>query len=43
MWEARLISNKQYEDIAKRLDEIGKMFWGWKKNLDAPENKNRTF
>jgi hypothetical protein len=43
MWETRLISNNQYEDIAKRLDEIGKMFWGWKKSLDDPEKKNRTF
>ncbi|MEK7559121.1 MAG: four helix bundle protein [Patescibacteria group bacterium] len=43
MWEGKLISHKQYEDIAKRLDEIGKMFWGWKKSLDSPEKKNRTF
>ena len=43
MWEAKLISHKQYENIAIRLDEIGKMFWGWKKSLDHPQKKNRTF
>lgn len=43
MWEGKLISNNNYEDIAKRLDEIGKMFWGWKKSLDHPKKKNRTF
>ena len=32
-WEARLISNKQYETIALKLDEIGKMMGGWKKSL----------
>ena len=43
MWEAKLISHKQYEDIAVRLDEIGKMLWGWKKSLDDPQKKNRAF
>lgn len=40
-WEGRLIANKQCEDVAKKLDEIGKMFGGWKKNLENPERKNR--
>lgn len=43
MWEAKLISHKHYEDIATKLDEIGKMLWGWKKSLDDPQKKNRTF
>ena len=43
MWEGKLISHKQYEDVAIRLDEIGKMLWGWKKSLDDPQKKNRTF
>lgn len=32
-WEGKLISNKQYETIALKLDEIGKMLGGWKKSL----------
>ena len=43
IWEAKLISHKQYEELATRLDEIGKMFWGWKKSLDTPKKKNRTY
>ena len=42
-WEGKLISHKQYEELATRLDEIGKMFWGWKKSLDNPIKKNRTY
>lgn len=41
-WEAKLISHKQYEEIAIKLDEIGKMLGGWKKSLENPEKKNRT-
>jgi hypothetical protein len=41
-WEGKLISNQQCEDVALKLDEIGKMFGGWKKSLDNPEKKNRT-
>lgn len=41
-WEAKFISNKQYEEVATRLDEIGKMFWGWKKSFEKPEKKNRA-
>lgn len=41
-WEGKLISNKQCEDVALKLDEIGKMFGGWKKSLDNQEKKNRT-
>lgn len=33
-WEGKLISNKQYEKVSVNLDEIGKMFGGWKKNLE---------
>ena len=42
-WEAKLLSHQQFEGIALKLDEIGKMFGGWKKSLDDPEKKNRTF
>lgn len=40
-WEGKLISNKHCEDIAMKLNEVGKMFGGWKKNLNNPEKKNR--
>jgi len=41
-WEGKLISNKQYEKIALKLDEAGRMFGGWKNNLENPQKKNRT-
>lgn len=41
-WEGKLISNKQCEDVALKLEEAGKMFGGWKKNLTNPEKKNRS-
>lgn len=42
-WEGKLISDRQYEDIAKKLEEIGRMLGGWKKSLGNPEKKNRAF
>jgi len=41
-WEGKIISNKHCEDIGLKLEEIGKMFGGWKKNLVNPEKKNRS-
>lgn len=41
-WEGKLISNKQCEDTAIKLGEIGKMLGGWKNSLANPEKKNRT-
>jgi len=41
-WEAKLISHKQCEEVATKLEEIGKMLGGWKKSLENPEKKNRT-
>lgn len=41
-WEGKIIPNGKYEELAKKLDEAGKMFGGWKKNLDNPQKKNRT-
>lgn len=43
IWESKLISHKQYEELALRLDEIGKMLWGWKKSLEIPTKKNSAF
>jgi len=40
-WEAKLISPNQYEETAIKLEEIGKMFGGWKNSLDIPLKKNR--
>lgn len=41
-WEGKAVSNKQYEAVALKLDEIGKMFGGWKNSLKNPLNKNRN-
>ena len=41
-WENKMISHKQYETIALKLDEIGKMMWGWKKSIEQPKKKNPT-
>lgn len=40
-WEAKLVSNNQYEEIALKLEEIGRMLGGWKNSLENPEKKNR--
>jgi hypothetical protein len=39
-WEAKFISHKHYEDIALNLDSVGKMFGGWRKNLEVLDKKN---
>ena len=41
-WEAKLFSNKQFEEVGQKLEETGKMHGGWKKNLSNPEKKNRA-
>jgi hypothetical protein len=41
-WEGKLISHAQYTDIGDKLEEIGRIFGGWKKSLENPEKKNRT-
>ena len=41
-WEGKIISNKHCEDMSLKLEEVGKMFGGWKKNLVNPEKKNRN-
>lgn len=33
-WEAKFISHKQYESIAPKLNEVGKMLNGWKKMIE---------
>ena len=35
-WQGKLISNKQYEEIAIKLEEVGKMFGGWKRKILTP-------
>ncbi len=32
-WEGKLVSNKHYEEVALKLDEVGKMLGGWRKSL----------
>lgn len=39
-WEGKLVTNKQCEDVARKLEESGKMFYGWKKGLENPDKKN---
>ena len=41
-WEGRLISHGHVEQIMEILEEAGRMFGGWKKNLIDPEKKNRV-
>ncbi|MEK7526244.1 MAG: four helix bundle protein [Patescibacteria group bacterium] len=39
-WEAKFISHKHYEEISLKLQEIGRMFGGWKNNIDHPKKRN---
>ena len=32
-WESKLIPNKQYEELAGGVEEIGRMTGGWRKGL----------
>lgn len=41
-WEGKLISNKNYEEVSVKSDEIGKMLGGWKNSLNNLKKKNRT-
>lgn len=34
-WEGKLISNKHCEDMSLKLEEVGKMFGGWKRNIET--------
>src|SRR3990167_6277247 len=34
-WEAKLIPNKQFEEIGVRIEEMGRMISGWRKGLIA--------
>ena len=40
-WETKIISEKQFEEVALKLEEVGRMFGGWKNNLENPRKKNR--
>lgn len=41
-WEGKLVSHKQYETVAVKLEEVGKMLGGWRKSLGNPDKKNHT-
>ena len=41
-WEGKVLSNKQFETIAQKLDEAGRRFGGWENSLKNPDKKNRT-
>lgn len=34
-WESKLIADKQYEELAGSIEEIGRMTGGWRKGLLA--------
>lgn len=38
-WEAKLLSHKQYEEIALKLNDVGKMLGGWRKNIASSQKK----
>lgn len=38
-WEAKIISHKQYGDLALKLNETGRMLGGWKNKIGNPEKK----
>ena len=40
-WETKLISARQFKEVALKLEEVGRMFGGWKNNLENPLKKNR--
>jgi len=40
-WETKIISEKQFEEVALKLEEIGRMLGGWKGSLENPRKKNR--
>ncbi len=40
-WEGRIISNKHYKNVGAKLEEAGRMFGGWHKQLANPQKKNR--
>ena len=33
-WESKLISHRHFEELALKLEEVGKMLGGWKKGLE---------
>ncbi len=39
-WEGKFISHKQYEDLAVKLDEVGKMLWGWRKSFEVKDKQS---
>jgi len=41
-WEAKLLSHQHCENIATKLNEVGKILGGWKNSLKNPEKKNRA-
>ena len=32
-WEGKILTHRQYGEIALKLDEVGKMLGGWRKSL----------
>ncbi len=41
-WENKLIQNKQYEEISTRLNDLGKMLYGWRKDVERKIEQIKT-
>lgn len=41
-WESKSVTSKQCEDLVIKLDGVGKMLGGWKRNANNIEKKNHT-
>lgn len=41
-WEGKIIAHTHYETISSKIEEVGKMFGGWKNSLNNPEKKNHA-
>lgn len=41
-WETKLFSNQQFEEVGLKLEEIGRMLFGWKERINNPPKKNRN-
>jgi hypothetical protein len=37
-WEGKILSHKQFEEVAFKLEEIGKILGGWRNNLNGKKN-----
>mgnify|MGYP001017724816 CR=1 FL=1 len=41
-WENKFVKEKEYLELSKKLEEIGKILGGWKNSIDAKLAKQKT-